>query len=432
MMLTRRSLIQQAGGAAVMVPQAWASLALAANAPALAKSPLGSAALRALEADLRRYVDSGARAGISWAVSHEGRLVSAGAYGYRDLAARARLTPSTLFRIYSMTRAMTAAGGLALVERGAIAMSDPIARYLPEFTTMSVLRSTADGSVVTEPAARPILVRDLFTYTAGFGYAQDYPASLNLKSDDVMGPNLSTEQGIRRLAALPLLHQPGAKWHYGWAGDVLGRLIEVVSGQRLDEYFATTLLGPLGMRDSVFVTTPDRLSRIYGPAPTGEQGIVDVTEKVFTLGSWLSPGRMHSGGGGLLSTSLEYLRFCEMLMGFGERGGVRVLRASTVAQMLTNQLTAEQGPLYWYQKDLPPDATSGQGWGYGIGLRLAPSAARPYSVVGEAAWGGLAGTGYFLHPRRRLSAVVMTQWYGPGGEDPTATLRRGVYGADLN
>ncbi len=429
MILTRRSLIQKAGLSAVTIPRAWASLALAAHAPARANSPPDPAALRALETDLRRYVDSGARAGISWAVSHEGRLLSSGAYGFRDLAARARLTPRSLFRIYSMTRAMTAVGGLALVERGAVAMSDPLARYLPEFTKMSVLRSTADGSVATEPAARPILVRDLFTYTAGFGYAQDYPADLKIKSDDILGPHLSTEEGIRRLATLPLLHQPGAKWHYGWTGDVLGRLIEVVSGQRLDAYFAATLLGPLGMRDSVFVTTPNRLSRIYGPAPAGDRGIVDVTAKVFTLGSWLSPGRMHSGGGGLLSTSLDYLRFCEMLMGYGERAGVRVLRASTVAQMLTNQLTPEQGPLYWYQKDLPPETTRGQGWGYGIGLRLAPSAASPYSVVGEAAWGGLAGTGYFLHPRRRLSAVVMTQWFGPGGDDPTATLRRGVYGA---
>lgn len=232
------------------------------GANAAARDVPDPAAIARLEADLVRFVTSGERAGIQWAVSYRGKIISSGARGWRDVAAKAPLTEDTQVRIYSMTRAMTSLLGLGLVESGRLKMDEPLSKYLPEFRDMKVLVKQADGSFTTVPANKPIVIRDLFTYTAGFGYAQDYPADLKVTSDDIVGPRISLEQGIRRLAKLPLLDQPGERWHYGWTGDVLGRVIEVVTGRRLDAYFQERMLGPLGMKNSAFVTTPERLSRV--------------------------------------------------------------------------------------------------------------------------------------------------------------------------
>lgn len=402
----------------------------AGAAPAGAPKPLDTpdpAAIARLKADLARFVESGERAGVQWAVSYRGKIISSGARGWRDVAAKSPLTEDTQFRIYSMTRAMTSVLGLRLVEAGKLRMDEPLAKYLPEFRDMQVLVKQADGRFTTVPAQKPIVIRDLFTYTAGFGYAQDYPAELKVTSDDVVGPAISLEQGIRRLAKLPLLNQPGERWHYGWTGDVLGRVIEVVTGKRLDAYFQEAMLGPLGMTHSSFVTTPDRLSRVYGPRQGGT--LPDVTDRALQLGSWLKPGKMTSGGGGLLSTARDYLRFCEMLMGYGQRDGVRVLGDAMAREMLSSQLTAQQGPVSWYMP-VPFGGSRDPGaWGYGIGLRERGTTDGAVSVAGEAWWGGFAGTGYFVHPEYQIAAVVMTQHLGPGGDAPTHVLRRGVYSA---
>jgi CubicO group peptidase (beta-lactamase class C family) len=353
-------------------------------------------------------------------VSREGQLISAGAVGEH--------ASDTVFRLYSMTRAITSVAGLRLIEAGKLALADPLERYLPEFAAPRVLRDPRSGSLETTAAERPIRILDLFTYTAGFGYAPEYPPGLGLRRDDVLGLRLSTAEGLRNLAKFPLLFEPGAKWHYGFCSDVLGRVIEVITGESLAQALKRLVCAPLEMRDTDFHAPPGRLALAYG---LRDGSLVDVTAQLPKSSDYERPGCLHSGGGGLVATADDYWKFCEMLRRGGEGPKGRLLAASTVEAMLGNRMLPEQGPLFWHQRVRSP-AMSGGGWGLGIGVRVAPvDDGVLRSPVGEAFWGGLAGTGFFIHRPSGVSAVVMTQYLGPDGDDPVLMMRDVVYRALL-
>lgn len=400
----------------------------AAATPAATLEPSQRAALKEMERAFAQLVAGEQRAGVVWEVAKDGNVVSRGAVGWQDREARVPMSATTTFRLYSMSRAVTSVAALRLVERGRLSLDAPLADYLPRFAEPKVFE-TVSGATEPRvvPARRPIVIRDLLTYRAGFGYAYDYPKAAGLQRDEVIGLDISTAQGIDRLASVPLLNHPGERWHYGFASDVLGRVIEVVTGEPLNRALRTLVFEPLGMDSTGFVTTPERLAKAYGPDKNAT--LIDVTERLPKSADYLRPSAMHSGGGGLVSTAHDYLLFCEMLrrQGVGPKG--RLLRKESIEQMVTDELSPAQGPLFWHQKD-PSPIVLGGGWGLGVGVRARDvDASGLLSRRGEIFWGGLAGTGFFVDPASGLSGVVMTQYLGPDGDEPALMLRRGVYGA---
>jgi len=390
---------------------------------------MSTAGLEALKARMTAFVASGERAGVVYAVARDGKLVALEAIGLRDLERKLPMEPDTAFRIYSQSRALTATAALTLVDEGKLALADPVAKYIPEIGTMRVLK--AGSTTETEPQRQPMSVRHLFTYTAGLGYAPDWPAALGARQADILPLEGTIADGVRNLARLPLLTQPGAKWRYGFSGDVLGRVAEVASGQPLNRLLDGRVFAPLGMRHTGFWISPERqargdLAKVYTPGKDGK--LEDMSDKATPLSYFTRPGTLFSGGGGLVSTVPDYLRFAQMLLDRGELGGVRVLEAATVEAMLKRQTTAEQGDVYWYAPDLFP-TVKGFGWGLSIGVRPDDAGPDVPGRPGEKGWAGLANTLFFINTRERIVAVAMAQYVGPDAGALNDAFRNGVYAA---
>lgn len=390
---------------------------------------MSSAGLAALKARMSKFVDSGQRAGIVYAVARNGKLVALEALGKRDLERNLPMEPDTAFRIYSQSRQLTGVATLTLVEQGKLRLEDPVAKYIPEIGGMRVLRP--GSTTETEPQRQPMSVLHLFTYTAGLGYVPDWPKQLNVRQSDILPLDGTIADGMRNLARLPLLTQPGAKWRYGFSGDVLGRVAEVASGQPLDAFLQSRVFAPLGMRRTGFWVSPEaaargELAKVYTPGKDGK--LVDMSAQATPLSYFTRPGTLFSGGGGLVSTVPDYLRFAQMLLDRGELDGVRVLKPETVDRMLTRQTTAEQGNVYWYAPDAFP-TVKGFGWGLSIGVRPDDAGPEVPGRPGEKGWAGLANTLYFINTRERIVAVAMSQYVGPQAGDLNNEFRDAVYAA---
>ena len=399
-----------------------------------AKVGLTSSAIDGIARDMRALVDEGRRAGIVSAVACRGQLVHAQATGWRDLEADLPMHGNTLFRLYSMTRAVTAVGLLTLVDEGRITLDDAVADYLPEFRDTPVRAGIDGGQVRLVPQVRPLSVHDLLTYTAGFGYPDSYPDEYGLTMDRVLPIGGTLATGIRRLAGAPLLAQPGAHWRYGFSGDVTGRLAEVVADQPYDKFLRERIFAPLNMHDTGFIVPEapsDDLAQAYSPGP--DDTLVNATARLPALNSYLPEETLFSGGGGLVGTAGDYLTFCQMLLNGGEFNGTRILAAPTMADMCRNHLTAEQGPL---MRGAPGRGTKndmwaahdGYGWGLGISVRLAEGDHRIPGGQGECRWDGLANTAFFIDPEHDIAAVVMSQYLALDGRELEMVLRRNIYG----
>lgn len=400
----------------------------AATAPlAISPTPAGYAAL---DARMRAIVDSGRRAGLVWAVAREGEPVHVASHGLRDKSAALPMTPNTLFRIYSMTRAVSGVALLRLIEEGRISIDAPVDQYIPQLANRQVFREVRDGKVVTVPATTRMTVRQLLTYTAGYAYAPQYPREVGVDHRGILALDQSLDQGMTKLASYPLRDQPGARWRYGYHSDVIGRLIEIGSGMRSDDYLQKIIFGPLKMVDTGFHTSPDKAVRLVRAYDASGQ---DITAKLPPSSDYLARKPFQSNGGGLLTTAADWIRFSRMLMNGGSLDGVRVLKAATVAEMSRNQITRAQGPLFWYE-----GANAGQpgfsnrfdgyGWGHAIGVRLPQG---PYSVPGtpgELTWGGLANTNYLVDRKNRIVALVFAQYLGEDADEADRALRTALYG----
>lgn len=430
--------------ASIAAPAASPILAAAATAAAVPALPGHSApppppplvvqhtaaGYAALDASMRGIVDAGRRAGLVWAVAREGEAPRIVAYGLRDKAAGLPMTPDTLFRIYSMTRAVSGVALLRLVEEGRIALDAPVERYIPQFADRRVFRELRDGQVVTVPAKTRMTVRHLLTYTSGYAYAPQYPREVGVDHRGILALDQSIDQGMTKLASYPLRDEPGARWRYGYHSDVIGRLIEVGSGMRSDDYLRKVVFEPLKMADTGFFAPPGQAARLVRAYDA--RG-VDITAKLPPSSDYLARKPFQSNGGGLVTTAGDWIRFSRMLLNGGALDGARVLKAATVAQLGRNQITREQGPLFWYE-----GANSGQpgfsnrfdgyGWGYTIGVRLPQG---PYSVPGtpgELTWGGLANTNYLVDRKNRLVALVFAQYLGDDADEADRALRAALYG----
>jgi CubicO group peptidase (beta-lactamase class C family) len=354
----------------------------------------------------QQFVDDDRLAGAVTLVLRDGKPVYERAFGWRDKEAGRRMTPDSIFRIASQTKALTSVVILSLVEEGKIALGDPAGRFIPAFAKTSVVSTGTDGPKIV-PARRPITVRDLLTHTAGISYGTN-PSVAGEYEAKGLGPaagygwyTADKDEPIcttmERLATLPFVAQPGDAWVYGYNTDVLGCIAERASGQTLDELIRTRITGPLGMKDTQFYLPPaqrERLATVYSSGPEGK--VVRAPDGAKGQGHYVDgPRRSFSGGAGLLSTARDYARFLEMIRNGGTLDGVRILSPRSVALMRTNQV----GTLH-----------SANGLGFGLGFEVTERyGANGMDSVGSFGWGGAYGSTYRVDPKTHMVLVMMIQ-----------------------
>jgi len=379
-----------------------------------------------LEAYIKSDIDKGLYPGATITVVKGSHVVYQKFLGVRDTATKQPMTADTIFRIYSMTKPITTVAAMMLVEEGRLALEDPVAKHLPEFKDVKVgiEKPDANGKPSLDLVAprRPMSVHDLMRHTSGITYGffgeglvKKAYVEANLGAGDP-----TTAEFVKRLAALPLVYQPGSTWDYSQSTDVLGRVIEVVSGQSLFEFLKVRLLDPLDMKDTAFyVPEKEKHARIAEPLPT-DRGIGAGAE----VNDPRQVRKYESGGGGLVSTTADYQRFLQMLLNGGTLDGKRYLSPKTVAAMSANHIGTttgvQPGPYY-----LP-----GPGYGFGLGfaVRTEAGASGATSSVGEYYWGGAAGTAFWVDPKENLFVLYMMQ--SPSQRTRfRAALRNMVYGA---
>jgi CubicO group peptidase (beta-lactamase class C family) len=378
-----------------------------------AEAGFDAARLARIDRHFARYVDDGRLPGWLLLVSRAGRIVHLASYGRRDLEAGLPVEPDTRFRIYSMTKPITSVAAMMLYEEGAFELRDPVSRFIPSFEQMRVYLRGPALKPATVPAVEPVRLWHLLTHTAGltYGFHHAHPVDEQYRA---AGFEWSTPPGwdlaacCDAWAGLPLLSQPGTEWNYSVATDVLGRVIEVVSGVPLDRFLAERILGPLGMRDTAFWVdgaAAERLAALYSPEPGGGRLL-----RNDTLGKQaLAPPDCLQGGGGLVSTAADYHRFTQLLLGGGALDGVRLLGTRTLRYMTRNHLPggadleAAGRPLF---AEMPFD---GIGFGLGFSVVQDPVAAKVLCSDGEFAWGGAASTAFWVDPAERITALFLTQ-----------------------
>jgi CubicO group peptidase (beta-lactamase class C family) len=389
------------------------------------------ARLARADAHLARYVDDGRLAGWQLLVTRRGRVVHSSTYGQRDLEAGLPVEPDVLWRIYSMTKPITSVVAMQLFEEGAVRLQDEVSRYLPSFADARVLVGGNVDQPKTRPATEPVRLWHLLTHTAGLSYAFTRSSLLDdlyarQGADPISSPDLDLAQMCDRWASLPLLFEPGSSWNYSVATDVLGRVVEVVTGQRLDEAFSQRVLGPLGMHDTRWWVDGDdaaRLAALYAPHPsTGRAVRYDVMGAAA-----LREPAMHSGGGGLISTAADYARFTAMLLRGGELDGARVIGPRTLAYMGRNHLPGGGTLAALGRGQFAEGTFEGVGFGLGFSVSVDPVATKVTATPGELAWGGLASTAFWVDRTEDLAVHFFTQLV-PSSTYPLRTeLRQLVY-----
>ena len=354
-----------------------------------------------------RYVDDGRLPGFSVRVGSGDQIALDASYGMADREAGREVAADTMWRIYSMTKPITSVAAMLLWEDGLLDLSDPISRWLPEFAEVRVYDKGSLTNPFTVPTTEPIRVWNLLSHTSGltYGFLQTSVVDGLYRQagfDLANPPGLDLAQTVERWAALPLLFQPGSAWGYGVSTDVLGRLVEVVSGQSFESFVQDRILTPLGMVDTVWHTESDRLAALY--AAFGGQAV-----RYDAIGDVSRPPLAHLGGGGLVSTVEDYWRFCRMLLGHGELDGTRLLAPRTLELMTRNHLPGGRDLAALSTGGFAETSFDGIGFGLGFAVTLDPVAGRSAAQAGDYFWGGLASTAFWVDPVNDLAAVFMTQ-----------------------
>ncbi len=343
-------------------------------------------------------------AGAITMISRRGKIVYFEAVGKRDIAADLPMERDTILRFYSMSKPVTSVAVMMLVEEGKIELDDPVAKHLPELKDVKVfVRANGDGFDTESPKREPT-VRDLLRHTAGltYGLFGNTPVDEAYRKAGVLAPGSTLAGMTKKLGELPLVYQPGTKWNYSVATDVLGRLVEVTSGKTLDVFFAERIFRPLDMRDTGFFVSPDKLDRFAAThgAVNGKLAVTDAP----AASSFRNRPTLLSGGGGLVSTARDYMRFCQLLAAGGELDGRRLLRRETVHSMTSNQLPDDAFPIAF-----GPIQRPGVGFGLGFSVQVArdPLSA---SRIGEYGWGGAASTHFWISPKDDLVVIALQQF----------------------
>jgi CubicO group peptidase (beta-lactamase class C family) len=381
-----------------------------------------------------RYVDDGRLPGWLIAVSRHGKLAYVSTYGSRDLEADLPVESDTLWRIFSMTKAITSVAAMMLYEEGGFELGDPLSRYIPSFADARVYSGGSDLRPVTVPAMEPVRIWHLLTHTAGltYGFLRNHPVDAMYRAQ---GFEWGSPRGVDlagcvdEWAGLPLLFQPGSEWNYSVATDVLGRLVEVVSGQSLDEFLASRILGPLGMTDTAFFADGERAARLGAVYTAGPEGQATRMEAFSAVGR--SAPAYLSGGGGLVSSAADYMRFTQMLVGrpdspAGELDGTRLLSPRTVAYMTRNHLPGN-ADLESYGTPINAESPMrGSGFGLGFAVVLDPVPGKVLTSAGEFSWGGAASTAFYVDPAEEITATFFTQFVPSSAYPVRSQLRQMV------
>jgi CubicO group peptidase (beta-lactamase class C family) len=370
-----------------------------------------SVRLKRLSDRLSEGVKSGEIPGAVVLIARNGRLVMFEAYGYRDRAAKAPMQTDAIFRIASMTKPITSVAAMTFVEEGKLSLADPVAQYIPAFagTKVSVRRDKPDGTVEMglEPQARPMTIMDLMRHTSGLTYGAVGANVVKQSYVDmkVMSADQTNAEMVDKLAKLALLYQPGTHWEYSMSTDVLGRVLEVISGMPLDKVIEERVAKPLKLGDTAFDVPADKKDRGARPQKEGARNEMPPIPDVTDRSTW------KSGGAGLVSTAADYARFLQMFANGGELDGVRVISRKTIDWMTANNLPpdVEMGDGSWRMGPLEPSLRVGQGYGLGFAVRVDqgrnPLPGSPYDYQWAGAWGT-----YFWHdPRERMYVVFMMQ-----------------------
>jgi len=379
-----------------------------------------------------RYVGPGVLPCAQLLIARRGELVHQSVIGQQDPERNTPLAEDSLYRIYSMTKPITSVALMSLVEEGLIALDDPVAKHIPHWADLGVFQAGVAGGFVTVPPARPMQVVDLMRHTSGltygFQYRSNVDAAYRKAKIELMHGGRDLEGMIAELANLPLEFSPGEAWNYSVATDVCGWLVQTVTGKPLDQVFRERIFEPLQMRDTGFFVREDQRDRFtacYEAQPDGRRTLQDDAR----TSPFLAPPTLLSGGGGLVSTAADYLRFVEMLRRGGEHDGGRLLGLRTVAHMTRNHLPGN-ADLATYGRPLFAE-TPLRGVGFGLGFATVIDQAR-YGVVsslGEYNWGGAASTAFFVDPVEDMTVTFYTQLI-PSSTLPVRTyLRSLVYQA---
>jgi CubicO group peptidase (beta-lactamase class C family) len=358
--------------------------------------------LQRIHALMQRYIDSGDIAGSVTLVARRGHMVHLEAQGVMDMESKNPMRTDSIFRLASMTKPITSLAVMMLHEEGRFLLNDPVSKFLPEFKNSKVAIANAPNERAAAgfrlvPAEREITIRDLLTHTAGLPSGTGGPTmDLAKKLSQSHKPTDTLADYIPRVAALPLNFQPGSAWEYGPATDVLGRLVEVISGQTLDQFFQQRIFAPLGIIDTYFYLPQDRLPRLT----TAYTKTAHRLEKLSALGPANPDGKYYSGAGGLAGTAEDYLRFCQMMLNGGQLDGKRLVSRKTVELMTANHI----GNIPMWN-----DTLRGYRFGLGFRVREHTGEAALLGSDGSFGWGGAYGTFFWIDPKEQMIGILMIQ-----------------------
>jgi len=345
--------------------------------------------LALLKPAVQELVDDQRIAGATVVVARKGKIAFFETFGMMDKEAKKPMAKDAIMRFYSMTKPITSVAVMMLYEEGKIKLDDPVSKYIPQLKELKVYSESGN-----EALNRPMTIRDLLRHTSGFTYGFFGNTAIDkmYREKGVFDWQGNLEDMVDKLSEIPLLYQPGTKWHYSVSTDVLGYLVEKVSGRPLDKFFRRRIFKPLGMKDTAFYVPAKKLDRFavcYGPKLTGGLNVTDDPAK----SRYLKKPTMLSGGGGLVSTAPDYLRFCQMLLNRGQLDGKRLLRAETVEMMTRNQL--------------PEGVSRDDSGGFGLGFSVRTEDGK--FPKGEYGWGGMASTHFWICPKDDLVVIALSQ-----------------------
>jgi CubicO group peptidase (beta-lactamase class C family) len=372
---------------------------------------LSAARLDRITQWMHHWVDSGKLPGMTVAIMRKGELAYAQTYGKSDVERGKPMRPDTIVRIYSMTKPLTSTAIMMLYEEGRFQLDDPISKFIPGFKNPRVYSGGSRGKIDSVPAEREINFRDLLTHTSGltYGFMESNPVDALYRAKDGVDfgtADTSLKQVVEKLATFPLIAQPGKAWNYSVATDVLGYLVEVISGQPYQVYLKEKVLKPLGMVDTDFHVPADKHERFAANYQAGAGGKLELLDDPGKS-RYLAPRKVNSGGGGLVSTASDYLRFCKFMLNKGELDGTRLLGRKTVELMTMNHLKGDMADM-----GMPRFSEStyyGIGFGLGFSVTIDPAKAHILGSPGEYAWGGAASTAFWCDPKEDMAVVLLTQ-----------------------
>lgn len=380
----------------------------------------------------RRYLEPGKVAGFLPVVYRRGHVAYCEPLGRMDLERDKPMREDTIFRIYSMSKPITSIAMMMLYEEGHFQLGDPVHRFIPQWRNLRVFESGTWPHFLTHPVERPMTIKDLFTHMSGLTY--DFMQRSNVdrayrKLEVRSGGEAGTLEGmVKLLAELPLEFSPGTRWNYSFSTDVLGYLVEVISGQRFDRFLAERIFEPLGMHDTGFHVPEVELERLAANYERGPDKALRLIDDPYDS-AFGRPRTFFSGGGGLVSTASDYLQFCRMLLGGGSVDGVRIVGRKTLELMGRNHLPNGDDLTRWATGTFSETTYEGYGFGLGFSVNLGPEKTATIGSEGELAWGGAASTVFFVDPKEDLACILMTQFMPSGTFDFRGQMKSLVYPA---